>query len=153
MPAIGTHSAACRRTPPVGDNTNGPVWGSLKGRTMATATAEPTVLDGLKDRRAEISVEWDKLIEDRESERQEFEARLSAEKDEEKPSEEEREAYKLAEEEFRTASDGFDGNYKQVDSRSAELQGTAERRKVAETHSVEVGDHISISEPLPYGDR
>ena len=117
---------------------------------MAIATAEPTVLDGLKDRRAEISVEWDKLIEDRESERQEFEARLSAEKDEEKPSEEEREAYKLAEEEFRTASDGFDGNYKRVDSRIAELQGKAERRKVAETHSVEVGDHISISEPLTY---
>jgi hypothetical protein len=44
---------------------------------MGTATAEPTVLDGLKDDRNKVSAEWDELIEGREKERQEFEARLA----------------------------------------------------------------------------
>jgi HK97 family phage major capsid protein len=114
---------------------------------MAAATAEPTVLDGLKDRRAEISTEWDTLIEDRETQRAEFEARLAAEKDEEKPSDEERDAYKLAEEEFRTASADFERQFGEFDERIKLLQGKAERRKVAAEHSPDVE---VVTEPQVY---
>lgn len=97
---------------------------------MATAL-EPTVLDGLKDRRAEISTEWDKLIEDREGQRQEFEARLNDEDESKRPSDEDRDAYKQAEEEFRSASKTFEDEYKQFDERIGTLEGKAQRLKVS----------------------
>jgi hypothetical protein len=114
---------------------------------MATATAEPTVLDGLKDRRAEISAEWDKLIEDREKERQEFEARTADEDESKHPTDEERDAYGSAEEEFRTASAEFERQFGEFDERIKLLQGKAERRKVAGEHST---DAEVVSEPQVY---
>lgn len=113
---------------------------------MPTVT-EPTVLDTLKDQRAEISTEWDKLIEDRETERQEFESRTNDEDESKRPSDEDRDAYKLAEEEFRTDSKEFERQYGELDERIAVLKGKAERRKVAEQHSPTVEQVI---EPQVY---
>lgn len=125
-------------------------WGSPLPRLAGgdgTATIEPTVLDGLKDRRAEIGADWDKLIEDREKERTEFEARLNAEKDEEKPSDEERDAYKLAEEEFRTASGESERQFDELNERCKLLEGRAQRRKTADAHTIDVE---VVSEPQVY---
>jgi hypothetical protein len=113
---------------------------------MATAT-EPTVLDGLKDQRAKISADWDTLIEDRETARQEFEARLNDEDETKHPTDEERDAYNQAEEEFRTNSKSFEDEYGQFNERILTLEGKAERRKVAEEHSVTVE---KVTEPQVY---
>lgn len=114
---------------------------------MATATAEPTVLDGLKDQRAEISTKWDELIDSREKERVEFDERMKAEKDEDKPSEEERDAFKLAEEEYRAANDDMERQFSELNARIDTLTKKAERRKVADEHTI---DAEVISEPMVY---
>lgn len=113
---------------------------------MSTAT-EPTVLDGLKDRRGEISTEWDALIDTREKERTEFEARTKDEDEAKRPSDEERDAYALAEEEFRTESKEFERQYGELDERIGVLEGKAKRSKVAEEHTPAVE---RVTEPQVY---
>jgi HK97 family phage major capsid protein len=63
-------------------------------------TDERTLLQKMLDRRAELTDEVAPLIEAREKEHEEFEARDAAEKDDEKPSDEERAAFVEAEERF-----------------------------------------------------
>lgn len=117
---------------------------------MAAATVEPTVLDTLKESRSTVSKDWDELIEAREALRTEHEARMKDEDETKRPSEEERDAYKQDEEEFRTASAEFERQYGELDERINTLLGKAERRKVADANTVDIGDDARITEPQVY---
>ncbi|MGA8763877.1 MAG: phage major capsid protein [Candidatus Sulfotelmatobacter sp.] len=114
---------------------------------MATAT-EPTVLDGLKDQRTAISDEWNELIEKREDAIKAFDERQ--ESDDDKPTDEERDAYAHAGEEYRTAYDELEQRFNEYDQRINALQRKAERRKVADENTVEVADDAQFDEPLVY---
>ena len=111
---------------------------------MATATAEPTVLDTLKARRAEISTEWDKLIDERETARAAFDERMESD---EKPSDEDRDAEKAADEEFRGASLEMERQFNELDERIKLLEGKAQRRQLAAENTI---DAEVVSEPMVY---
>jgi|HubBroStandDraft_6_1064221.scaffolds.fasta_scaffold00417_11 hypothetical protein len=116
---------------------------------MATAT-EPTVLDGLKDQRAEIASKWDELIDSREQARTEFEARLKDEDESKRPTDEERDAFNLAEEEYRAANDDMERQFKEIDARVDTLTKRAERRKLADDAGLEHEEIESQKDPLVY---
>ena len=117
---------------------------------MSTATAEPTVLDGLRDQRKELGEKWDALIDSREAVRTEFEARVSDEDEAKHPTQEERDAYTQDEETFRAASAEFEQEDKALKERIKTLDKREQRRKVAEENTVDVGDSPRITEPQVY---
>lgn len=118
---------------------------------MATAT-EPTVLDGLKGQRADISTKWDELIDSREKARTEFEARMNDDDESKRPTDEERDAFKLAEEEYRAANDDMERQFNELNARVDTLTKRAERRKVADSHEsgLEFDRIESMKEPFVY---
>jgi HK97 family phage major capsid protein len=116
---------------------------------MATAT-EPTVLDGLKDQRADIAAKWDELIDSREKERTEFEARLKDDDESKRPTDEERDAFKLAEEEYRASNDAMERQFDEINSRVDTLTKKAERRKTADSAGLEFSQIESQKEPHVY---
>jgi Phage capsid family len=116
---------------------------------MATAT-EPTVLDGLKDQRAQIAAQWDELIDSREKERTEFEARLKDDDESKRPTDEERDAFNVAQEEYLAANATMERQFNELNARVETLTKKAERRKLAEENTVEVSDNALVREPWVY---
>jgi len=110
------------------------------------AVTEPTLLDKLRDRRAALVEEWEQQITKREGERTEFEERLAAEKEDDRPSDADRDAFRSAEEAFKLASDEKHEAIKDLDQRIKDQEEIAERRATAAQASttVEVVDEPKI---------
>ena len=117
---------------------------------MPEIVTKPTLLEDLVSRRETLGTEWDTLIDEREKARSEFEERQKAAKEEDRPSDSDIDAYRLAEDEFRSASEDFESQLKVLNDRISQQEQKAERRKVAEENTVTVGSHITITEPLTY---
>ncbi len=94
---------------------------------MSTAT-ETSLLDDLRDKRAEADAELEKLKEARLEAIEVFEARLSSE--DEKPTEEEREAFRQSGPEFRSASEAIEETLTGLSERIA-LTAEKEKREQA----------------------
>jgi hypothetical protein len=116
---------------------------------MPTAT-EPTVLDSLREQRTEIATKWDELIDGREKERSDFEARINDEDESKRPTDEERDAFKLAEEEYRTANDEMERRFNEINARVDTLTKRSERRKTAEENGLEHETASVTKEPFVY---
>jgi HK97 family phage major capsid protein len=109
---------------------------------------KPTLLEDLIQRRETLGAEWDTLIDDAEKRRSEFEDRSKAEDVAERPTDADRDAYNLAEDEFRSASEDLESKLKVLNERIAQQEEKAQRRAVAEKESrVHVTD---VKEPLTY---
>jgi HK97 family phage major capsid protein len=101
-------------------------------------TDERSLLQKMLDRRAELAGEVDPLIEEREKEHAEFEAREAAEKDEDKPTDEERTVFIEAEEAFNKR---VQANLKEIKS----LDFRIERQELVE-HGRELATRASERE-------
>lgn len=108
-------------------------------------TATPTVLEGLEEQHQELGREWDEAIEAREAVIAEFEKRTAAEKEDDQPTVEERDAHAAEEEAFRKVSGEFDRRGKELEARIGVLRGREERRSQGPSPKVDV-----VSEPATY---
>ena len=112
---------------------------------MPEAT-EPTVLDKLEESRSKLVDEFTALVEARETERAEFEARRA-----EKPAEvtdTDVDAFGVAEDAFRDASESLKSQIRALDTRIGDLDEIAQRRaEAAKSHR---GAAVVTEEPLTY---
>lgn len=107
---------------------------------MPDIAEKPTLLEDLRDRRHSLGSEWDKLIDENEQ-------RIAAyEEAEEKDSE----AHQAAEDDFRSSSEQFAADMKQLDARIEQQEEKEQRMKAAAENSVEVSSRARIDEPLVY---
>ncbi len=111
---------------------------------MSTAT-EPTLLDDLRDKRAEADAELEKLKEARLEAIEAFEARLDSD---EKPTDEEREAFRNSGPEFRTACEAIEETLSGLSERISLNQEKEQREKAAA--DAQKGTARVTSEPATY---
>jgi hypothetical protein len=113
-----------------------------------TKTDEPTLLDRLYEQRAKRVEEWTTRVNDFEAERGEFEQRSAEEDAAKRPTDDEREAFKLAKAAFDADNDQREAEIKELDKRIADQNEIVRRRKeAADAHkdTTKVG-----AEPLTY---
>jgi HK97 family phage major capsid protein len=112
-----------------------------------TAT-EPTLLEKLQERKADIGKEWDELIDAREKERSDFEARQGDEDAEKRPSDTDVDAFNSAEKAFEERCEKFREQVEGLNERIKLQEEQAERKLAAEKAS---SNHASVtSEPAVY---
>ncbi len=113
---------------------------------MPETVTKPTLLEDLRARRQKLVDEWGALVDQREKTRGEFEER---EQSKDQPTDEERDAEKLAEDEFRASSEDLEAQIKALDDRIDDQNKKAERRAAAENAAI-ISDRAVIKEPLVY---
>jgi hypothetical protein len=118
---------------------------------MPETATKPTLLEDLLSRRAKLGEDLDTLIDAREQVIAAFEVRSQSEKEDERPTDDERNADKQAEDDFRSASEDIEAELRAVNDRIDQQEKKAERRKVAEEAEEEVRSDVEVvSEPLTY---
>jgi hypothetical protein len=129
----------------------------LAGGDEATVPAElendeRSLLEKMFDRREELQGEIEPLIEGREKERAEFEKRDQAEKDEDKPTDDERAAFVEAEEQFNKQMQRKAKEIKSLDLRIEQQELVQSGRDIATRASEREANQIVIlREPEVYG--
>jgi hypothetical protein len=98
---------------------------------MAETATKPTLLQELTERRDALGKEWGECVDAREAERAEFEGRQKAEKEEERPSDSDVDAFRVAEEEFKAEIADFENRWSELNDRVLQLRGKAEREAIA----------------------
>jgi HK97 family phage major capsid protein len=109
-------------------------------------TPEPTLLDQLRTLRATKVEEWGTMIDARETERAEFEARRATEAD--KITDDDVEAYRKAETDFKSAVDLHEAGIVELDERIRQHEEIVARRAAAA--SEHKGNIVLVSEPMTY---
>jgi hypothetical protein len=119
---------------------------------MDPAIAEPTLLEKLLARKAQVGAEWDELIDAREKDHESFEARMLDEDEAKRPSEAERDAERSADEAFKERCASFRGKVEEFNERIVLQQEKAERAASEASAAAEIGDR-EIGQESVYSER
>jgi hypothetical protein len=115
---------------------------------MSATATEPTLLEKLQERKVELGKEWDELIDAREKERSDFEARQAEEDSEKRPSDTDVDAFNSAEKSFEERCEQFREQVESLNERIKLQEEKVERKLAAEKASA--GSASIMSEPAVY---